>query len=702
MFQRVAEETESPSATFVIRVGGRSRGPSEVITSTPLPQVAAPVEPEVSASPPVTSLTICPAFWKRVPVTEGEDPGHRSPDNSFCSALSSSESEHEEEEEKSYYESDINEPVVEQKLIIRSHTTGSILKQQKDEPTFVEIEKEVSEDDVNKHQRKCSIKRSKLLCEENRDLWRQHQYVTTVSTTAISAEAKKLKTRRVSDTHVAYKSQERTSEPSSPINVFVPTQRKIFSPIQGKTENIIGYVVSDSSGNIPEKTNEIQVIAPWRRRGSTESENSKGVDNSCVIPWRRARDSQSASPALPRKILAGNFSPESSPRTRRVLLEGRSEHSPLPPPFPRSPTPNRRAELKAQKEAAPSIKLMIAKYNQKLAEQPSPEIRTTSSSPAWRSPVAERRDSGLVRAQMEKYQEEVNRALKDGFSSSRFGNSVQKSASAGALRFPSNTKIQQKPPPLLKSSSAGAIKSPLLPIKKIEIVTPPPMSKDKLDDTPSSPLDESIDVTIQTYRKNPASPRQPSTKTPHSPCLRALKIKRAKEEFLSRGPGSISADAGCRLSQVSAGSGSSFEDLLINNEGLMKSASAGMINVHPSVYKRLTEPQKQEAQSKSTYDIKPESSKSKFGLSGLASKLRKVRLRKKDRLNTVSLLCRQSLLVDLNDSHQNQSNISNVSQASTSTLGPSTSAGTLPKETISCPNSPVLLHKSGWTKKKPK
>jgi len=79
-------------------------------------------------------------------------------------------------------------------------------------------------------------------------------------------------------------------------------------------------------------------------------------------------------------------------------------------------------------------------------------------------------------------------------------------------------------PPLLKSSSAGLIKCPT-----VTAVTPPPPPPRRLElkrleikidsdykeanEPPPSPLDESIDLTLQAYRKKPASPLQVCYKT---------------------------------------------------------------------------------------------------------------------------------------------------------------------------------------------
>lgn len=178
-----------------------------------------------------------------------------------------------------------------------------------------------------------------------------------------------------------------------------------------------------------------------------------------------------------------------------------------------------------------------------------------------------------------------------------------------------------------------------------------------------------------------------------APCMRALKLKRAREEFLSRGPGGISSaygEPGCRLSQASAGSGSSYEDLLLSGEeGLTKSVSAGMINVEATAYQRLAAAPSNLESSKSVSDMKPtrKSSGAMFGFTNLASKFRKVRMRKKESLNTVSQLCRQSLLVDLNLAKDKRPN------PSTSTRDSSPSNFSNP-ESRSCPNSPEWIRKN--------
>ncbi|KAJ9576858.1 hypothetical protein L9F63_006557 [Diploptera punctata] len=455
------------------------------------------------------------------------------------------------------------------------------------------------------------------------------------------------------------------------------------------------------------------------------------------------------------------------------------------PPLPHSPNPNRRELFKVPlKETAPSIRMMIAKYNQKLTEQDglggrSPEIGGSgSASPvAWRSPVAERR----VRAQMEKYQEEVLRALqKDGRKFTRpGGNEVQKSASAGIIRAPETTfkskqdteeikndsiiankppSVLTKPRGILKSSSVGAIKSSTtsLPQAITESNMPKQTVKETIVEKESSlrNLDKLSVAMPPPSQLNPSpSPSSPSSpelglhhESPPPSRLRALRIQKAKEEFLTRGPGGQSwtsetpstdtpsasvspepfwrqlsnpeggknnigplmrvkekvTENPSRLSQISIGSESSYDGSVVtsgseiknqsqtDDEGvlLVKSASAGMINVDQNTYRKFYE--KRDPDQPSTSGMQENKAKSqcgKFGISSITSRFRKVKMRKKEKesgkMNAVSTLCRQSLLVDL---HLSKGGSTRRAEAA------------IPSTSKSCPSSPVLQRSSSGDK----
>jgi hypothetical protein len=454
------------------------------------------------------------------------------------------------------------------------------------------------------------------------------------------------------------------------------------------------------------------------------------------------------------------------------------------PLLPQSPNLARRDLIKVPtKETAPNIRMMIAKYNQKLTEQQegaggrSPEVTGSgSASPvAWRSPAAERR----VMAQMEKYQEEVQRVLQQGgkkISTHVGGNKVQKSASAGIIRTSESLSVMEskegsnkdstdttgtKPLTelsnrrnILKCPSAGSIKSAttVVPVtanesRAVDTALSSKTDRDTAKLPPSSPHNAS---------PSPSSPSSPETGLHHSSPppsrLRALRLQRAKEEFLTRGPGgrSWTSDGGTstdtpsasvspepfwgrdviggiqkdilrpslrlrendngksnRLSQVSVGSESSCDGSVIitrvsvndtstvSDEGvlLVKSASAGMINIDPNTYSKFNDESESVDIQPSTSDIHDNKTKtqacSRFGISSIASRFRRVKMRRnKDReggkMNTISVLCRQSLLVDLHLSKSGSS--SGVAEVP----GPSTSK--------SCPSSPVLQRPSSIEK----
>lgn len=409
---------------------------------------------------------------------------------------------------------------------------------------------------------------------------------------------------------------------------------------------------------------------------------------------------------------------------------------------PISPLSNRREIKTQQKETSASIRMMIARYNQKLSgsqegsDTKSPE--SGSASPvAWRSPVAERR----VKVQMERYEDEVRRALQRSNRMNmpicRGTGEVQKSASAGYIRsFDKgflNDGFNRRPSDsvedkhgcglvtrgILKSSSAGAIKSCSPLPRRSEKLNQNECNHDVngnneiLDVKYSEPVnlvpEPKIEVEIKPLQlvKNDSGSSIYSENSPQSTRIRALRLKKAKEEFLSRGPGGDSWSSECtapeieitktdntikslreqwkgsknRLSQVSCGSESSYEGspvILVSGQNLrdidgtllIKSASAGMINVDPGTSKRIfngasaqMDPAEQGAIPKSKL--------------GIFSRFRKARFRRhkeKDhpKLDTVSTLCRQSLVVDI---HRKRSKEENEPVPSTSK---------------SCPSSPVL------------
>lgn len=669
------------------------------------------------------------------------------------------------------------------------------------------------------------------------------------------------------------------------VNVFVPTTRKIFSPVRkdskDETSTVISYVVQEPDpscvpvfdrcdsntygGDDTEKNedNDDSTNCKTIDKGdSKKSDLSNIVDSEkkeqpkpkfdFVMPpcWiiKQAR-AQSASPALQRKTVSKDMIPEkkdshkitdekrenkqkleaqkNGDESKEVCLNNtrpvkvnelepchserqsstdqfttkdnskknssssesvensrllRKEGSSIPSSLklrseagfpPISPLSVRR-EMKVMKETAPSIRMMIAKYNQRMHE--TLELSGTKSpdsgaqSPiAWRSPVTERR----INAQMEKYQEEVRRAFqknskKEFYPHAKLGQ-VQKSASAGYIRpFEkgcSNDSINSKGEDksfeqslqchgILKSSSAGAIKtvSPL-PINRQEsngsdinvlVLSPSPALNIRKEIKPiryeirseesisqairvnvssvvterkrATTVDNNTVTQIQEYRPNTLNLQQDNINS--STKVRALKIKKAKEEFLLRGcvGGTSCVDRSetpnytstpetpvhnerllwegskTRLSQISCDSESSYENVPMilvsgrelprDSDGvlLVKSASVGMINMDSTACSSLFCGTSNSSESRDQGAVP----KAK---SGILSRFRRARLKKnkgkEHKLETVSTLCMQSLVVDLNINNK-------------------ASSESIPSTSKSCPSSPVLHKKdqsaTSWIK----
>ncbi|XP_049821323.1 uncharacterized protein LOC109601364 isoform X2 [Aethina tumida] len=304
------------------------------------------------------------------------------------------------------------------------------------------------------------------------------------------------------------------------------------------------------------------------------------------------------------------------------------------PPLPSSPVPQR----KPVKDVSPSIRLIMAKYNQKISEQetttPKSGGSSGSASPiAWRSPTAERR----VKAQTEKYQEELLKM------SPLLGGrrEVQKSASVGYI----NTSKQITVPVRKTSMLSNMFYRPTPNSPKEDVKLKP----SKTD------IRKSLTLNLDLANEPINSQQSPELRS------RSKMIQKAKEEFLNSPVSAPARDSEAlkfptrnRLSQISVDSESSCDTPCAG--ALIKSASAGMINIDPDTYKQF-DPEYHT----SGYVSLPRSAKkpkegllgTKFAFSNIASKFRKVRMRRgKDKMNAVSTLCRQSLVVDISPSDE--------------------------------------------------
>ncbi|KAL3277776.1 hypothetical protein HHI36_013118 [Cryptolaemus montrouzieri] len=312
------------------------------------------------------------------------------------------------------------------------------------------------------------------------------------------------------------------------------------------------------------------------------------------------------------------------------------------PPLPSSPTPQR----KYLKDMSPSIRMMLAKYHQKISEQDSSNRSGGSSgsaSPvAWRSPTAERR----VKAQTEKYQEEIKKS-----SPIALKREVQKSVSQGYIQNVGKREA---------SSSEYKKNIEMMSISRDKCIhkscSAANLTQKNIQKEEEKPVPETI-RNILDYRQK--IDRKSSARL--SSALRLEKLKKAKEEFLNSGPSSappldnsskdiLQYPTRNRLSQISVDSSSSTSS--ISPGLLVKSVSAGMINISEEAFKHI------EGQTRREYVSLPRNSTLNIvknsTLSNIAAKFRKVKMRRgkdkdKEKYTTVSELCRQSLVVDINE-----------------------------------------------------
>ncbi|RZC42079.1 hypothetical protein BDFB_008551 [Asbolus verrucosus] len=342
-------------------------------------------------------------------------------------------------------------------------------------------------------------------------------------------------------------SEDFTSKPSdSPVTLFVKTTRKLFTPI----------VESGLSEKINEETTP-----------SIKSNESSHVEDSAikVTPENKQLEEEKGFEPPQDNLSESSFTPTNMIPVLHL------------PPLPASPV----TQKKTSKDISPSIKLMLAKYNQKISEQDSPSGKSGGSSGsaspvAWRSPASERR----VKAQTERYQEELNK-LSPLLGERR---EIQKAASVGYLHkqviVPVKSNASENNRNILKSSSVSA-----LAVKHIEVET-----KKQTFSQCSNETKTALNITIDKNSEN--------LELHHSPEIRLQKLQKAKEEFLKSVPASVKTSGFThitseepirfptknRLSQISVGSESSYESACT---GLIKSASAGMINIDADVYKQF-------------------------------------------------------------------------------------------------------------------
>ncbi|XP_030755568.1 uncharacterized protein LOC115881955 [Sitophilus oryzae] len=319
--------------------------------------------------------------------------------------------------------------------------------------------------------------------------------------------------------------------------------------------------------------------------------------------------------------------PETSPKEPKTPVD--REPQPERPPLPGSPVPQR----KVFKEVSPSIRLMMAKFNQNALQASGIKSggSSGSSSPvAWRSPVSERR----VKVQTEKYQEEIIKM------SPLLGrrNDVEKSSSATTM-FSSSKQVTI---PARKSS--------------LNNTTVQNSSSEASSDLAALKRSLTLDISLANQNNNLQNLSMSAE-------MRMRKLQKAKEEFL-RTP--ISAPCFVRndglqypqrnrLSQVSMESETSYDQASLPG-ALIKSASAGMINIEADAYKIIDPEYRPEGYVSLPRQARKSKDLGKSAFSSIAAKFRKVKMRRgkdKDKngknqgREALATLCRQSLVVDI-------------------------------------------------------
>ncbi|CAG4946318.1 unnamed protein product [Colias eurytheme] len=386
--------------------------------------------------------------------------------------------------------------------------------------------------------------------------------------------------------------------------VIVKTTRKIFSPVVRSGETIPRAVIPVDVEDLPEVRNEKPVKKP--DHDSKVSLQSKGSAKG-----------------------SGDLQDDERPKTR--------------PPLPTSPSSQRKPP---SKETAPSIRIMIQRYNKKINEEgPASGGSSGNTSPAWRSPKSERRRPPDM---------PVGVNIRNNPFLER---EVQKSASACQLSRRDQTSVDKclTPAPqtvegVLKSHSANTLHPE---VEAIDPIT----SENSQENIPQTlPIEEKIvpkpeeivrtesDSMIPEFSRiieNPVYFARSISEFEESSVTtrlseRAAKIREARERFLSSPPpmrreGTSSASdlrPGDRSSRVSCESDVT-EAGEASEAALGRSASTGMVNIDRDSWQRLAQ---------TCSRSRP---RSRFSLARLAAKLR----RKED--GAVARLCRQSLLVHL-------------------------------------------------------
>lgn len=493
---------------------------------------------------------------------------------------------------------------------------------------------------------------------------------------------KELKTRRLTDTQIGYKwRQQQDQEKVAEVQSVSENGDNLTISTYSESPSVKSIIIDASTLNkivVPTNEQQSSISDQKKPNNATESSDKKSskFDSKSVFvktkriifsPFNRRNSKDKTALADSEKLGQTSILPKLQ---SFKALEPDKISEPKTSLFPQSPVLSRKEYYKfSPKETAPSIRIMIQRYNQKLQEDASSPASSGSGSPIWRSPASERR----VKMQMEKYQEEVKKALAG---TTRYD--VQKSRSASVIKNIQGNEIS-------KSTSVGSFRDPIINKQKIngfleegeevaeesgvsytifpaaniilsnhkedmaervspncELAVKESAVKGKLLLGNISPeLIHKLNALSTAKQHLQNSEIASENTTPLR--IRAQRIRKAKEDFLSRGPSCYSPEPFAKSHRISTNSVASIDSIEKND--LTKSVSAGMINVDSSTYKKVTSAENLSKAGKN-------STESIGRLSQIANKFRRAKLRRgkdkeKDRLSAVQMLCRQSLLVDI-------------------------------------------------------
>lgn len=326
------------------------------------------------------------------------------------------------------------------------------------------------------------------------------------------------------------------------------------------------------------------------------------------------------------------------------------------PPLP-SPKVQKKFELTKQnsgKDLSPSIRLMIDRYTSSIDKKSNSPNSSGSCSPIWRSPILDRR----VRKQSQEYQHKL----------------VQSNSSQDISEITNVTQSNEPQVVIEDTDTFDALKEQ----NDTETVAEPKKAFESLGAIPKEPKvtetpkteDSPLDYANETVTMRLEKPRTPLSE-------RALKIKLAKEAFL-RMPlvshESGRSDWSYRLSQISVGSTDSntdtgsFTQRLINAEIIEKTQNEQEDNTSVEAKSSSLPRSIKGLQSNNDSETTSETSRSsRFGLSSLATKLRKVKLKRNSKeiknatVPVFETLVRQSLTVDFSSTSGSTGEGSNAS-----------------------------------------